>query len=149
MTITNNLFALPLLTIATSFVAPAHPPLTIHIEGLRTNNGSVLISVYNRAEHFPKDAARYAVRTARLTIYQKTATVHFADLPAGKYAVAMMHDENNNLEMDYNMLGIPQEGFGFSNNAKGKFGPPSFEKAAVLINASRKNIRIKANYIFR
>lgn len=50
------------------------------------------------------------------------------DLKPGKYAFKYFHDENNDKEINTNFMGIPKEGYGFSNNAKGKFGPPSFEK---------------------
>ena len=53
------------------------------------------------------------------------------DLPAGTYALALVHDENDNLKIDTGLFGIPTEGFCFSKNAMGLFGPPSFKDAAV------------------
>ena len=50
-------------------------------------------------------------------------------LPAGQYAFAVFHDENDNATIDTNFLGIPQEGFAFSNNALGSFGPPTWAQA--------------------
>ena len=57
-------------------------------------------------------------------------TVH--ELPAGRYAVRLFHDTNNNGKMDTNIVGLPTEGYGFSNNA-GRFGPPSFDEAAIKL----------------
>ena len=53
----------------------------------------------------------------------------FEDLPAGDYAVSVMHDANKNGELDKTAIGIPKEGFGFSNNVLGRFGPPKFKEA--------------------
>ena len=50
----------------------------------------------------------------------------FTGLPAGKFAVAVFHDENGNDTLDTNLLGIPKEGYAFSENARGFAGPPSF-----------------------
>jgi uncharacterized protein (DUF2141 family) len=59
----------------------------------------------------------------------------FGDLAAGEYAVMLFHDENGNQKMDSNLLGIPTEGYGFSNEAKGRFGPPKFSEMKVIIGA--------------
>lgn len=57
----------------------------------------------------------------------------FNGLKPGKYAVAVYHDENNNGDLDTNLVGIPNEAYGFSNNASGLFGPPAFEDAGFEI----------------
>ena len=55
--------------------------------------------------------------------------VSFENISPGDYAISVMHDANENNELDSNAFGIPKEGFGFSNDVMGMFGPPSFEKA--------------------
>ena len=59
--------------------------------------------------------------------------IDFADLPPGRFAVAVFHDENENDELDVNFIGIPKEGYAFSRDARGFAGPPSFDAAAVEI----------------
>jgi uncharacterized protein (DUF2141 family) len=59
-------------------------------------------------------------------------------LPEGKYAVGLYIDTNENKKMDTNFFGIPKEQFGFSNNAKGLFGPPDFESAAFIVDSDMK-----------
>jgi len=54
----------------------------------------------------------------------------FENIPAGKYALSAYHDANVNGELDKNLIGIPKEGFGFSNDAIGMFGPPDFKDAS-------------------
>ena len=69
----------------------------------------------------------------------------FNNLTPGKYAVRYYHDENMNGEMETNLVGKPTEGYGFSNNVIGKFGPPPFEKWLFEINDDKK-IVLKPTY---
>lgn len=57
----------------------------------------------------------------------------FRDVPAGTYAISSFHDRNDNSELDRNLVGMPVEAFGFSNDARGTFGPPSFEKMSFSV----------------
>jgi uncharacterized protein (DUF2141 family) len=144
--IKNLLLAAIALTLGASFTEQEKTTVTVTVSGLRNNKGSVLASLYNDAKKFPKDAAKYAVGKGKATIVNGTATITFTDLPSGTYAVALLHDENNDLQMNTNMVGIPKEGFGFSNNAKGKFGPPAYNKASFTIKGKQAAIAIKMNY---
>lgn len=120
--------------------------LSITITGLNNNKGHVLISVYKDGVGYPEEVDK-AVRRAKLTITNKTATVSFAGLASGNYAIAILHDENDDGKMNSNFLGIPKEGYGFSNNVMGSFGPPAFSKASFQYNANQsKKISIKARY---
>lgn len=60
--------------------------------------------------------------------------VIFADLPPGTYAIAAFHDKNENKELDANVLGIPTEAYGFSNNVRGTFGPPEFTAISFTVD---------------
>jgi uncharacterized protein (DUF2141 family) len=119
--------------------------ITIEINNLRNSDGAVLISLFNDEDNFPGNAEK-AIGKAKAEIIKGTATATFKDISFGAYAVAILHDENKNLKMDFNFLGIPKEGYGFSNDAKGLFGPPAFNKAAFLIDSNFKKIKIKATY---
>jgi len=121
--------------------------LRIEVTNLRSSKGFVLVSLYNNAKDFPENAER-AVGKTRVAIQGGKAIASFSDLPQGKYAAAILHDQNDNLKMDFNAVGIPKEGYGFSNNAKGMFGPPAFAKAAFQVDGE-KQIVIKATYFFR
>jgi uncharacterized protein (DUF2141 family) len=61
--------------------------------------------------------------------------VVFNDLPPGEYAAAVFHDENSSGAFDTNFLGLPEEGYGFSNGTRAGFGPPSFDEAAVAVTS--------------
>ncbi len=130
-----------------SFTAPTGT-VTVEVTNLRSNKGYVLVSLYDTPDAFPKNGEK-AVGKGKVTITGGKATISFKNMPQGKYAAAILHDENDNLKMDLNSVGLPQEGYGFSNNAKGLFGPPSFSKAAFTLNGPVKNISIKASYFMK
>ena len=120
--------------------------LSLSITNLRNNKGHVLISVYKDGVGYPEELDK-AVRRAKLTITNKTASVSFAGLASGNYAIAILHDENNDGKMNTNFLGIPKEGYGFSNNVMGTFGPPTFSKESFQYNANLiKSIVINTKY---
>jgi uncharacterized protein (DUF2141 family) len=122
-------------------------PSTLHIEvtNLRSSKGFVLVSLYNNAKDFPQNAAK-AVGKMKVAIEGGKAIAVFNDIAPGKYAAAILHDENQNLKMDFNVVGIPKEGYGFSNDAKGLFGPPAFGKAAFSVEGE-KRIVVRVGYV--
>ena len=105
---------------------------TIQVKGVTVSQGNILLSVFNDAEAFPKDAAK-AVYKIKVPATQGLTVITINNVVAGEYAVAVVHDENSNDEMDKNGLGLPKEDFGFSRDAMGTFGPPSFKKAKVPV----------------
>ena len=72
--------------------------------------------------------------------------VTFEDLPYGTYAITILHDENGNLKVDANFLGIPKEGYGFSNNARNLFRAPKFEEAKFELKQPQVTQRIDFIY---
>ena len=70
----------------------------------------------------------------------------FSNLEPGRYAAIAFHDENGNGEFDTSFIGVPTEPYGFSNDAQGFLGPPTFDAAAVVIGNGNKAIRIKLVY---
>jgi uncharacterized protein (DUF2141 family) len=97
-----------------------------------------MIAVYNSEGSFLKQPAKANGAPASTT----GNTVVFKDLPEGDYAFAVYHDANGNGKMDKNVIGIPTEDYAFSNNALGKMGPPSFEKAKFAIPAAGATVRV-------
>ena len=71
------------------------------------------------------------------------AEMKFTDLPPGEYAIKALHDINDNKDMDYTMIGMPKEPYGFSNNVMGTFGPPDFEDAKVEVKPGSNTVRFR------
>lgn len=114
--------------------APEAGALSIEMSGFRSARGQVLVAVYRGAEGFPGEPGK-AWRAAVAKVSGGRARVEVA-LPPGEYALAIVHDENGNNAMDTNWLGIPQEGFGASNNATRRLGPPRYRDARFTVGAA-------------
>lgn len=128
--------------------AEALPPvLRFEIVGLRNLKGAVLCALHDKAEAYP-DKAKLAARTAQTLVDDdKKAVCEFAGLAPGDYALSVIHDENNNKQMDTNFIGMPQEGVGASRNAKGFMGPPKFQDAKVRYEGVRMVMKVNIVYL--
>jgi uncharacterized protein (DUF2141 family) len=129
---------------------PAQSPnsvtLTVHIVNARNANGVVRVALFQSAEGFPADASK-ALRTGPAMIDRQTLTAQavFTGIPQGTYAVMVFHDENGNGKLDKNMVGIPKEGYGASNNSAKKMRAPTFDEAKLSL-ASDQSVEIKLMY---
>ena len=126
---------------------PATGALSVNIYGLQSNGGKVGCWLYDaaHAKGYPTDAT--AARALHWgAIADHNATLSFADLPAGTYALACFHDENGNGKLDTNWIGIPKEGMVASNNAKGRMGPPKFDDAKFAFAAPGMELKLKVKY---
>lgn len=120
--------------------------LRLIITGFRHNNGQARIGLVNTEKDFKarRDETKN-VRGASVKIENNTVDYIFRDLPFGEYAIKLYHDENNNDKLDVNILGIPKEPYGFSNNARGRFGMPDYAKVRFFLDTKEKTIRITLN----
>jgi uncharacterized protein (DUF2141 family) len=118
----------------------------VDIDGLHSDRGQVLCALFSSAADFPKKRDN-AVARARSEISGKHAICEFQNVSPGTYAVSVFHDENSNGRLDTNFMGIPREGVGASNDARGRFGPPKFSAAAFQHASGRTNLKISINYL--
>ncbi len=131
-------------TSATADGTPKSGSLEIIVTDLESDEGFLVVALLNSAAQY--DAGDVMFRSnAKVPIQNGTARITFEAIPFGSYAVKTFHDENANGELDTNFVGFPKEGFGFSNNAMGKFGPPSFEQASFELANESLRIEIKSN----
>ena len=128
--------------------APVPQVNLIHVEidGLRNDKGQVLCALFSSAGGFPKDSAQ-AIAHARSEISHGHAICDFSGIASGIYAVSVFHDENSNGKLDTNFMGIPREGVGASNGARGHLGPPKFDAAAFHSSGGRVDLKIAINYL--
>ena len=118
--------------------------LDIQVSGLRSNAGVLQLCLTANPRKFPSCVGD--ARAIARTIPAGQHEVSFAGLPAGEWAVAVIHDANGNAKLD-TMLGIPREGFGFSNNPPIGFGAPSFTAARFSLGTGGKVETIKMKYL--
>ncbi len=128
-----KLFGIGLLSSILGATAVEAADLVITVEDVRSDRGLISVAIYDRATGFLKGGAE--VRSADIKAAPGDLVVVFYDLPPGRYAAAAFHDENASGDIDTNFLGIPTEGFGFSNGAKAFLGPPAFQEAAVPVDS--------------
>ena len=108
---------------------PAHAAtLEVHVTGTAGGKGNVSVAVCDR-ERFLKQCAYSASVPAR----DGETLVTMKEVPAGTWAVLAYQDDNANGQLDRNLIGIPSENYGFSRDARGRFGPPSFDDAAIAV----------------
>jgi len=103
--------------------------LTINISDVEKGKGHLMIGIYASQEDYKSGKASFYTKVKALN--GKEVAI-FENLPNGEYAIKMYQDENDNNEMDFNMMGIPKEGYGFSNNV-GMFGAPEYKEAKFVV----------------
>ena len=102
--------------------------ISVVVDGLRNDKGMVRCGLYNSPVGFREPGKEW--KGAAVPISGGKATCVFEDVPPGSYAVAVFHAENNETQIETGMFGKPKQGYGFSRDAKGSFGPPGFDAAA-------------------
>jgi uncharacterized protein (DUF2141 family) len=127
---------------------PAESVIHVDISGLRTDKGQMLCALYSsaQADAFPKKAEK-AVARMTAKIADRQAVCEFTGVAPGTYAVSVVHDENSNGKLDTNFIGMPREGVGASNDAKGHMGPPKFSAAAFQYAGGRLDLKIHIKYL--
>ena len=147
----------PAVVLLTGFMALAGPglpqaqssqPNVIHadIERLRNGKGNVICALYASPDGFPKKSEK-AIAHVTSRIADGRAVCEFSGIGPGTYAVSVFHDENSNGRLDTNFMGIPREGVGASNDARGHLGPPKFDAAAFHFSGGRMNLTIRITYL--
>jgi len=104
--------------------------ITLDITFTKFNKGRILVALYNSEESYMEEN----YKTGEVLVKDHKAKLIFNSLKKGKYAFSFFHDLNDNNKLDTNFLGIPKEPYGFSNNKKGRFGPPKFNEVALEID---------------
>jgi uncharacterized protein (DUF2141 family) len=138
---TVQLWLLQLLLMAPLLGAEA-AELKVTLEQVATGSGNILVAVCTPGT-FLRRGCPYTGRTPAVS---GEAQLVVRGIEPGVYAVQAFHDDNDNFDLDRNFFGLPQEGMGFSNDAPMRFGPPSFEDAAIEIDAGGAATRLRLRY---
>ena len=150
---TTSLFAITLLVLV-GLAAPgeigAQSPdlgdITVVITDIRNADGEILISLYDKAEGFPRDRSAI-IRTAAIpSDASGQVTTVFDDLPYGDYAIAVLHDEDASQGMTFGAFHLPKEGYCFSNNVKVRFKPPKFKKTKFTLDGEGVTQTLRMRY---
>jgi uncharacterized protein (DUF2141 family) len=134
---------LPAVALAQS---PSCPGIHVRILGIRSNNGTVDCALFDSPVGFPTEFLHSASSVMVLRVRNEQARCDFEDIPPGTYALAVIHDEDSNGKLNINWLGIPTEGYGFSNDARGVLGPPTFLAASFAYDGRSVDLTISLHY---
>ena len=122
------------------------PGIHVQIRNIRNSTGTVDCALFESPEGFPTEVLRSATNILIIKVRQTQARCDFEDIPPGRYALAVIHDENMNGKLDTNRLGSPTEGYGFSNDVKGVFGAPAFSAASFAYDGRTLTLTIDLQY---
>jgi uncharacterized protein (DUF2141 family) len=118
--------------------------LTVNLDGFRKPEGLVRVAVYSGPDGFLSNDEKAVIRT--LADVKPADNQVVFQLPAGQYAVAVLHDQNASGKIETNILGIPKEGVSTSNNPRPRFRAPSFEESRFDLPEEGKTIAITLHY---
>lgn len=143
----RHLFVAAALLASSALSVYSYPSceLIVNIDGFRSEKGSAGGAVFKSPDGWPENNNK-AFRLSHSTIHGNRAELRFQNLAPGRYAVAVIDDENSNKRLDRNFLRIPKEGFGFANNPHVALAAPSFDAAAVQVSCPRTAIQIQLIY---
>ena len=117
--------------------------ITIVVNGFKSDKGQARFLLFKKGQekYYPSEDEK-AFKRDVVPIKNKKVVFTYENIPFGDYAISVHHDEDKNDKVNTNFIGIPNEGLGASNDAKGNFGPPSFEKAKITLKKEQMSITI-------
>lgn len=118
--------------------------INVEVTNISNKNGQIVIGLYNKDDNSFGDVSKF-YKSAILDVYSTRVIYRFKNIPNGAYAIAVFHDENGNGKLDKNFLGMPKEGYVFSNNVRPKLRGATFKESQFMLN-SYKKIDIKLGY---
>ncbi|NNC51550.1 MAG: DUF2141 domain-containing protein [Erythrobacter sp.] len=148
----TRLLALPLAALALGAGAPAPSQtegasITVTITELRNAKGVIRACMTTQEKSFPKCRGVAGAHAAKVEAHEGSVTLTFENVKPGSYAIALLHDENDNGKADRALGMMPKEGFGFSRDAKVRMGPPKFSDAVFELGQEDKALTIRMRYM--
>jgi uncharacterized protein (DUF2141 family) len=131
---------------AVAFTQSPCPGIHVRILDIRNSAGGVACALFESPAGFPAEFLRFATNIMIMKIKATRARCDFEDIPPGRYALAVIHDENMNGKLDTNRFGVPTEGYGFSNDARAFLSAPTFRAASFPYDGRNLDMTIRLNY---
>ena len=119
----------------------------VRVTGFRSERGQVYVALWRSEKSFPGTPPKGSP-TATLKIVKGVAETTFRNVAPGVFAISVFHDEDGDTELKKNFIGIPKEGIGISRDARGRFGPPAWEDAKLMLEPGElKQVKITMLYL--
>ncbi len=122
------------------------PGINVTIQNIENNTGVIACAIFESQEGFPDKFLKFASKIMITQISGRNASFEFSNIRPGTYAIAVIHDEDYDGELDTNWLGIPKEGHGFSSSATVTLSAPSFSEAEFSYDGGFLQMSISLNY---
>lgn len=122
------------------------PGIHVKILNIRNSTGRIACALFESPDGFPNEYLHSAINFMVTKVSNKQARCDFQGIAPGTYAIVIVHDENMNSKLDTNWLGVPKEGYGFSNEAKAFLGAPSFSAASFPYDGRNLDLTIRLHY---
>lgn len=136
-----------LVTCCTLCVNAQSPNIEILFTDIRSSQGNIIVKIFTDNQSFKDDKEVGKVKFSKADALSGNL-IGKISLQPGEYGLALLDDENNNNEMDYNFIGLPKEGFGFSNFYLTGFNRPEFERFKFTVSENRTvKITMKLRYL--
>jgi len=129
-----------------TFAQSSCPGIHVKILDIRNSAGAVACALFETSEGFPTEFLQSATNIIMTKVQDTQARCDFVDIPPGTYSLAVIHDENMDGKLGTNGIGIPTEGYGFSNGASALMGAPSFEAARFPYEGGNLDLTIRLGY---
>lgn len=120
--------------------------LTVQVDGFRNGKGVIGGAVFKTLAGWPEDDNRAFARMAVPVGNNSQVVLTFPDIPPGRYAIVVLHDENSNHRLDRNIFRVPREGFGFANNPHVGLSAPSWQESSVQVTCPATEVKIHLIY---
>jgi uncharacterized protein (DUF2141 family) len=120
--------------------------LSIEIAGIRNDKGTLRIGVFMSQEGFRDEKPEYEFSLSKAGLENGRIALQI-ELPAGKYGISVLDDENSDGRMNYNLLGIPREGFGFSGYISRGMKKPRFSDFSFDLRSEVNVIKVRMRYV--
>ncbi|MBL6662509.1 MAG: DUF2141 domain-containing protein [Flavobacteriales bacterium] len=110
--------------------------IEVVVSNINTQQGNIELAVFDKSEVFlQKDKS---IRKYSKPVIGNSIIIKVEDLPEGHYAVSLYHDVNGDKECNLNVIGIPKEPYGFSNNFKPLIRQPNFEDCHFFVSENQE-----------
>lgn len=145
-TVSASLLAIAGCAVVNSANASFKSNLTVELDGIQNQRGQVCVRLFSSSQGFPDGATGKVTRQCS-KINDSSMTFSFNNLTSGSYALAAFHDQNGDGKLNRNSVGMPTEGYGFSNNpAITRSGPPKYGQTIFLLAGPNTTIKIRMRY---
>ena len=125
------------ILVTTSFTSPTVITIPIVVKNIKNSKGRLSIGVFKDASSFEEENPHKIILVSKKDLVNGTLKSSI-EIESGVNGLSILDDENSDYKMEYNMIGMPKEGFGFSNYYHNGFTKPNFKQFLVVINQSQK-----------